>query len=626
MKRMLAITLALSLSCMSGAIAEESTTSVPTESVTESASMATGLQELVEKGIISQETLDAINAYLAANQPEMPSGTTGDQSAGNPPSMPEGEQPGGGNGQSSDNPPAKPDGDQSGTEQPSGNPPAMPNGDQSSTEQPSGNPPAKPEGDQSGTSGSAPEMPDGGQPMGMMLSQTQLEALLSNGIITQDEYEAISDWLSESSQNMTAPGGNPPSGGGFGGMGASGNVTYTAAATISAASETSGETYASTTADESALIVDTAEEVTVDQATVTKTGDSDGGDNCNFYGLNAAVLAKDGAQLTITNSTISSSANGANGVFSYGGNGGTNGAAGDGTTVTIADTTITTTGDGSGGIMTAGGGVTYANNLTIETSGRSSAAIRTDRGGGTVIVEGGSYTTNGLGSPAIYSTADITVSDATLTSNLSEGVCIEGKNSISLTDCDLTVTNTQCNGNATFLDSIMIYQSMSGDADSGTSSFTMVGGSLTSNSGHVFHVTNTHAVITLNGVAITNNDAANVLLSVCDDGWNGASNQAEFDAANQVLTGTVLVGSNSTLNLTLTDGSSLTGSVSGEISNSRGETVSTEVGEVNVTLDSTSTWTLTADSYITSFTGDASQIIANGYTLYVNGTALEGTN
>ncbi len=626
MKRMLAITLALSLSCMSGAIAEESTSSVPTESVTESASMATGLQELVEKGIISQETLDAINAYLAANQPEMPSGTTGDQSAGNPPSMPEGEQPGGGNGQSSDNPPAQPDGDQSGTEQPSGNPPAMPNGDQSSTEQPSGNPPAKPEGDQSGTGGSAPEIPGSGQPMGMMLSQNQLEALLSNSIITQDEYEAISDWLSESSQNMTAPGGNPPSGGGFGGMGASGNVTYTAAATISAASETSGETYASTTADESALIVDTAEEVTVDQATVTKTGDSDGGDNCNFYGLNAAVLAKDGAQLTITNSTISSSANGANGVFSYGGNGGTNGAAGDGTTVTIADTTITTTGDGSGGIMTAGGGVTYANNLTIETSGRSSAAIRTDRGGGTVIVEGGSYTTNGLGSPAIYSTADITVSDATLTSNLSEGVCIEGKNSISLTDCDLTVTNTQCNGNATFLDSIMIYQSMSGDADSGTSSFSMVGGSLTSNSGHVFHVTNTHAVITLNGVAITNNDAANVLLSVCDDGWNGASNQAEFNAANQVLTGTVLVGSNSTLNLTLTDGSSLTGSVSGEISNSRGETVSTEVGEVNVTLDSTSTWTLTADSYITSFTGDASQIIANGYTLYVNGTALEGTN
>lgn len=103
--------------------------------------------------------------------------------------------------------------------------------------------------------------------------------------------------------------------------------------------------------------------------------------------------------------------------------------------------------------------------LAVETSGRSSAAIRTDRGGGTVYVDGGSYTTNGLGSPAIYSTAEIHVSNAELLSNLSEGVCIEGLNSIELTDCNLTADNTECNGNATFLDSIMIYQSMSGDKD-----------------------------------------------------------------------------------------------------------------------------------------------------------------
>jgi hypothetical protein len=97
-------------------------------------------------------------------------------------------------------------------------------------------------------------------------------------------------------------------------------------------------------------------------------------------------------------------------------------------------------------------------------------AIRTDRGGGTVTVAGGCYTTSGLGSPAIYSTADITVSDATLVSNLSEGVCIEGKNSVTVNNSSLTANNTEMNGNATFLDTIMIYQSMSGDADSGTSS------------------------------------------------------------------------------------------------------------------------------------------------------------
>ena len=275
--------------------------------------------------------------------------------------------------------------------------------------------------------------------------------------------------------------------------------------------------------------------------------------------------------------------------------------------------------------MTTGGGTTYASGLTIETSGRSSAAIRTDRGGGTVVVDGGSYTTNGLGSPAIYSTADITVSNATLVSNLSEGVCIEGKNSITLTDCDLTADNTQCNGNATFLDTIMIYQSMSGDADTGTSAFTMTGGSLTSKSGHVFHVTNTHAIITLSGVDIANEDADNVLLSVCDDGWNGGNHHAELNASAQTLSGAILVGSNATLSLTLTDGSTFTGSITGEITNSRGDVVSTETGEVSVTLDEGSTWTLTADSYVTSFTGNAEQIVSNGYTLYVNGVALEGT-
>ena len=426
-------------------------------------------------------------------------------------------------------------------------------------------------------------------------------------------------------------GGTPPDGapgnGGFGGGtppgGGTSSFEYTAATELTEAAELTDQTCSSETVDESALIVNTSDAVTISNPTVTTTGDSNGGDNCNFYGLNAALLVMGGSVTTITGGTITSDANGANGVFSYGGNGGRNGATGDGTTVVISDTTITTTGDGSGGIMTTGGGTTYANNLTVETSGRSSAAIRTDRGGGTVVVDGGSYTTNGLGSPAIYSTADITVSNATLTSNLSEGVCIEGKNTITLVNCDMTANNTQCNGHATFYDTIMIYQSMSGDADSGTSAFTMTGGSLTSLSGHMFHVTNTHAVITLSGVNLVN-EGSDILLSVCDDGWSGAANQADLVADAQALNGTILVGSNSYLTLTLSNGSSFEGCISGEITNAKGDTVSTEVGTVSVTLDSTSTWTLTADTCITDFDGEAGNVIGNGYTLYVNGVALEG--
>ncbi len=428
---------------------------------------------------------------------------------------------------------------------------------------------------------------------------------------------------------FAAPGGSGGEGGAPGGSSSSGSssssVTYSGATTITSAATQSGKTYTSTTADENALLISTEDDVTITNPTVTKSGDSDGGDNCNFYGINSGVMVMGGGTTTITGGTVEATAQGANGVFSYGGNGGTNGADGDGTTVIISDTVINTTGSNGGGIMTTGGGIMYAYDLTVTTSGGSSAPIRTDRGGGTVTVDGGTYTSSGLGSPAIYCTAVIDVSNATLVSKLSEGVCIEGENSVTLTDCDLTATNTKCNGNATFYDTIMIYQSQSGDAADGTSSFTMTGGSLTSNNGHVFHVTNTTAVITLEDVDIVNNDSEGILLSVCDDGWSGASNIATLNATNQTLEGDILVGSDSTLTLTLSDGSVFTGTISGDIENASGTTVSSSVGTVSVTLDSSSKWNLTEDTYISSFSGDASSVINNGYTLYVNGTALSGT-
>ena len=445
--------------------------------------------------------------------------------------------------------------------------------------------------------------------------------------------------------DMNSETGMPP--GGFGGHGSrQKDIKYSGATSLTTAATETGKAYESTKTDESALMISTKGAVTVSQPTISKTGDSDGGDNCSFYGVNAALLVKGGSTTTIKGGTISSSATGANGVFSYGGNGGRNGANGDGTTVIIEDTRITTTGNGSGGIMTTGGGIMKAKNLTVNTSGRSSAPIRSDRGGGIVTVEGGSYTSSGQGSPVIYSTADITVSNAVLTSTMSEGAVIEGKNSITLNNCQMTVSNTRRNSHAQFLDGIMLFQSFSGDAAKGNSHFTMNGGSLTSRQGHLFHVTNTNAIITLNGVKLVNDDPTKVILSVCADGWQGAGNgrsseshharmngrvvtdedvvnKATLNAVSQQLDGNILVGSDSELTLTLTDGSSFTGSIGGNITNAAGNTVSTETGKVDVTLDEGCTWNLTADTYITSFTGDASHIKSNGHCLYVNGKELK---
>ena len=169
----------------------------------------------------------------------------------------------------------------------------------------------------------------------------------------------------------------------------------------------------------------------------------------------------------------------------------------------------------------------------------------------------------------------------------------------------------------------MIYQSFSGDADSGNSHFNMNGGMLTNRQGHLFHVTNTNAIITLDRVKLINEDPQQVLLSVCADGWSGAKNTATLNVRHQQLEGTILVGSDSELTLTLTDGSSFKGRIDGKITSAAGNSVSTETGTVNVTLGDGCTWTLTADTYITSLKGDPSRIKTGGHHLYVGGKEMK---
>ena len=269
-------------------------------------------------------------------------------------------------------------------------------------------------------------------------------------------------------------------------------------------------------------------------------------------GNNSAILAKDGANLTIKNATITTEADGANGVFSYGGSETTNNSSSYGTTITISDSTITTTGDNAGGIMTTGGGTTNASNLTINTSGTSSAAIRSDRGGGTVKVNGGTYTTTGNGSPSIYSTADIIVNDATLVAKASEGIVIEGANTVTINNCDLTDSNTKLNGQSTTYKNIFLYQSMSGDASNGNATFTAKNSKITTNNGDTFYITNTTATINLTNNTIVNNDSTGNFLRAQKDSWgNTGSNGGNVTLimTQQNAGGNIVIDSISTLDM-----------------------------------------------------------------------------
>lgn len=395
------------------------------------------------------------------------------------------------------------------------------------------------------------------------------------------------------------------------------NVSYSAKYETLKDDDLSDETYESNTKDENTILVNGDVDVNMNNITVNKSGDSDGGDNTSFYGINSAILAKSGAIVIIKNSNINTNATGANGVFSYGGSATTNNSSNDGTTVTISDSTITTTKDNSGGIMTTGGGIMNAYNLIINTSGISSAAIRTDRGGGKVNVDGGTYTTTGQGSPIIYSTADIIVSNAKLIAKASEGVVIEGKNSVTLNNVTLTDTNNKLNGKSTTYKNIFLYQSMSGDASNGTSSFTSKNSKITTNKGDTFYVTNTTAVINLENNTITNNDKSGAFLRIKKDSWgNSGSNggNVTLKATNQLINGDIVIDSISTLTMNLKN-SNFTGKIN----------KSNSAKSIDLNIDKDTKIKLTGNSYVTSFTNEDasnSNIDFNGYKLYVKGKAI----
>ena len=526
---------------------------------------------------------------------------------------------------------------------------------QGSSGQQSGQPPAKPEdsgnseqsGD-SGQSGNSSNMPQGAPDQGSDLStlyyilfgaESFLLALaLTEVIITKGNKRTLRQSLHNRDKAiifaltviLVTAGGTflcskittdyvlADSNSGAPGQSSAQTASYTAVKELTEDTTLKSGSYSSKSADENVVLATGDIKAALSGLTITKTGDSDGGDNSNFYGTNSGIIAKDGASLTLKNLKVTTKASGANGVFSYGGSATTDNEGGDGTTVTISDSKITTTGDNAGGIMTTGGGIMNASDLTIKTAGTSSAAIRSDRGGGTVTVDGGTYTTTGAGSPAIYSTADITASSAKLIAKASEGIVIEGKNSVTINDCELTDDNTTLNGQSTTYKNIFLYQSMSGDAADGQAEFTATNSDITTNKGDTLYVTNTTASINLKNNTITNNDSEGNFLRAQADSWGSSGSNGgnvTLTMTKQKASGNIVIDSISTLDMTMKSGSSYTGTINGDNS----------AKSIKLTLDKKSKIKLTGDSYVTSLDDadtDYSNIDFNGYTLYVNGTAI----
>ncbi len=595
MKRIAALLLALALLAF-GCAAQTETEETPGEPAKEPETIAETLTGTVE-------TIDEHGLSLSTT-PGMPGGQ---MPQGNPPEMPDGQMPQG-------NPPEMPDG-----QMPQGNPPEMPDG-----QIPQGNPPEMPDGQM--PQGNPPEMPDGqGFPMNAARTLTFADGVTfadENGAAIERTAIKEGDTVTVSlnaeglvlSVQKTAKtfsfGGPEGMGGAPGGPGGSKPDSYAAVKPFSQDTEIANETIRSTGTDESAILVENDANVAVRDCAIARVSEnSTGGDSASFYGVGAALLVTDGS-LTVENCTIDTDSAGGAGVFAYGGG-----------TATVRSTEIRTKQGTSGGLHVAGGGTLYAENCTVETDGGSAAAIRSDRGGGTMTIDGGSYVSNGSGSPAIYCTADITVNHAKLAATGSEAVCIEGKNSLTLNDCTLEGNMPDLEQNDCTW-TVILYQSMSGDSEVGTSRFSMTGGKLVSKRGGVFYTTNTSSEFLLENVEITASDDCPFLLKCTGNnnarGWgrsgaNGA--QSVFTAVRQIMAGDILWDSVSTLSVKLTEGSAWTGAFLKEDAQ--------EGGAAALMIDAGSAWIVTGDSVLTSLENRGTIVDAQGRTVTVRTAAGE---
>jgi hypothetical protein len=371
--------------------------------------------------------------------------------------------------------------------------------------------------------------------------------------------------------------------------------TFTGTSVISESKTFEHQRFDNTTSDQNSFIGKNKATITINSSVFDKTGNTTNDDNSNFRGQNAVVLGIEGSQTSIKNSNITSNSIGSNAVF----------ATGEGSVINVENTNIHTKGDSSRGLDATYKGTVNGKNLTITTEGAHSATLATDRGEGTITAEAAKLTTSGTGSPVIYSTGNITADNVNGVANKSEIGVVEGKNSITLTNSN--VTGYHDNG-------FMLYQSFSGDAESGIARLKAENNTLTTHgTGAFIYVNNTTAEADLTGNTILMPNTTTLVKAAADSRWgkNGENGgHLTLRASNQELSGNIVADSISTIALDMANGSSLVGAINTD----------NTAKEVTVKLSKDSTWTLTGDSYVKSLTNEdttGGNIHLNGYKLVV---------
>ena len=365
---------------------------------------------------------------------------------------------------------------------------------------------------------------------------------------------------------------------------------YSSYSSVSKDTDVSGQTIESTQADQSAVYITGS--ISLNNANIHKnSGDTTNIENSEFYGVNAALLVQ-GGTLSMTGGEIITKTQGGNALV----------ATNDGV-VGITGTTITSTGSRSArGLHSTYGGNIVATKVTISTEGGSCATLATDRGEGIVKCTECNLSTKGAGSPLIYSTGSIIVEKTQGTASGAQSVVVEGKNLAHIKDN----TNLKCTAapNREEIDQcgVMLYQSMSGDAESGTSFFTcedstveILESSKYFSTAPMFFITNTKSTIQLTNCNFILGSGIFMSIKGTNAWGKSGSNGGEVSLVltNENIKGNFVIDNISTLTIKLVK-STIEGTIN----------VDNTAKNVYITLDKDSKIILTGNSYCNSLIDD----------------------
>ncbi|ESQ85861.1 hypothetical protein AEAC466_01400 [Asticcacaulis sp. AC466] len=385
-------------------------------------------------------------------------------------------------------------------------------------------------------------------------------------------------------------------------------------------------------------------QVTLDTVTITTSGAATLVDNTREYGMNSALLIDSGASVTLLGGRIDTRGQGATAAYVHD----------DGASLRATGANLTTAGSGAYGIEIRPGGSFEATDISVATQSDHAIALSIEAHGPPVRLTGGRFTTAGPLSPTFLLSRPLEASGVSVEARRAEAVVITGSHPIHFTDSHLSGDYAvmlyrpaepgdasehdgqpdggqfggrqpkddrpgwrqqgergqmdghhgrarAANGGADQAASVRPVTDMMATAEQVRDGLSLKGGTANGRRA-VFYVTNMHAHIALDTVELRS--TSGVILRAAADQWgelgrNGGD--ATLDARHQTLTGDFVTDAISHIAVNLNDDSHFTG-------------IATH--NTDMTLDATSTWTLTADSAVGTLNGDRSRIDSQGHTLH----------